>query len=328
MTRLAKPAAEKPAGHEVARLAKPVAVPRVCPGPTMPFARAWAPCLAGHEIDAAVFLAFVDGLNLVTAPHPAIKLVELAGFCMNFVPLPYADALAAILQVTAVVATVLVARHRGRRYLDRLNADVFEPRGLHVATMGTTKLKARLGIAHDRVLLAPLTDMTLHLSAQERCLLELETWAAALVTDGVPPPLPLGPPQSPPADGSKNGSSGGANVLDGINNMLNRYTSWRIRSAIRKADRSAARGRRRAWKRHLKGKPLKEAWGEKTRVGKLSWIVVRNLDRRGPRARRESGCQGGEEEGQGTGRHEDVTWQLSLLMFSRDTPVYVCFLPT
>ncbi len=235
------------------RLVKPVVVPRLNPGPNMPFARGWAPCLAVYDLDQTAFLTFIDNLNLVTAPHPAVKILELTGFGLQFAPLPYADALAAVMQVTAAVATIAVAQYRGRRYLARLNATFFEPRGLHAALVGTRKLKACLGVAKEHTLLAPLAEETLDLSAQQRCLRALETWAAALETEAMPPPSPE-------------------------TNLLARYTAWRIRSEIRKADRKAARSRRRAWKRYLKGRELKEGWGEKSRVKRLSWIVLRNLD--------------------------------------------------
>jgi len=245
--------APPPPDYTPARLARPIAIPRLNPGPTVPFARAWAPSLAGHAIDQATFLTFLDNLNIVIAPHPAVTALEVAAFGVQFVPVPYSDALAGALQLAAGCAGVVLSHVRGRRYLARLNGEYFAPRGLHACIMGTKRLKAVLGVPARETLLAPLAEETLGLSAQERCLAQVERWAAPLALSGLPPP-------SPETD------------------ILAKFAAWRVRRRVRSADRRAARGRKRAWKRHAKGKKLREGWGEKSRVKGLGWIVIRNLD--------------------------------------------------
>ncbi len=69
-------------------LRTPILIPRVNPGLTMPFTRAFAPSLENtHGIDEATFLAFVDHLNVLSVPHAATTILEVSSTVMGFVPL-------------------------------------------------------------------------------------------------------------------------------------------------------------------------------------------------------------------------------------------------
>ena len=69
-------------------LRNPILIPRVNPGSTMPFTRAFAPSLeSSHGIDEATFLAFVDHLNVISAPHAATTLLDFSSTIMGFMPL-------------------------------------------------------------------------------------------------------------------------------------------------------------------------------------------------------------------------------------------------
>ncbi|KIH94593.1 hypothetical protein SPBR_05846 [Sporothrix brasiliensis 5110] len=175
-----------PSSREVSkfrRLAHPVVVPRLHHGNTVPFARGYAPCLGDtHGIDTATFLAFIDGLNLVTSPHPAVMILSIVSFAMEFVPLDYANGIGAVAQLLAEVTAAIVAYKRGKIFLARANAMLFEPRGLHVSIANTKRMRAILGIAPKAPLLAPLSEETVELATLERCMRHFNDsgWAAAL----------------------------------------------------------------------------------------------------------------------------------------------------
>ena len=70
-------AATRPAKGSYEALDKPILIPRLNPGPNIPFARAWPPCLEAYDISQHDFLALVDNLNVVCAPHPAARILEI-----------------------------------------------------------------------------------------------------------------------------------------------------------------------------------------------------------------------------------------------------------
>ncbi|KAI1641489.1 hypothetical protein F4809DRAFT_654960 [Biscogniauxia mediterranea] len=60
--------------------------------------------------------------------------------------------------------------------------------------------------------------------------------------------------------------------------MLARMAAWQVKRKTDGADESAQKSRKRAWKKHHKGKTPKEGWGERLRIKFLDWILVQNLD--------------------------------------------------
>jgi hypothetical protein len=78
-----------PPGTILSPLPKPVLIPRVNPGSDLPFARAWPPELVNHGITQADFVAFIDSLNIMCAPHAAIRILQLAALGMGLVPNDY-----------------------------------------------------------------------------------------------------------------------------------------------------------------------------------------------------------------------------------------------
>ncbi|KAH8662121.1 hypothetical protein BX600DRAFT_512991 [Xylariales sp. PMI_506] len=246
--------ADAPLDASFTRLEKPVFIPRVNPGSNSPFARAWPTALESHDISQEDFLAFIDNLNIICTPHAAIHVVQLASTGIGFVPHDWAEGLSAALNVAAILANLAVTWKRKQKYLLRINEAYFHPRALHVGTISTRRMMERLGLDKKDPLLAPLTEATLDMSAQERCLQHLSRWTSKLTLEDLPPPslLRTGP--------------------------LARLARWQVRHSVRKADRQARSSRKRAWKRHQKGKKPREAPGERWRVKMLSWVCVQNLD--------------------------------------------------
>lgn len=244
--------AAQPVTKSYSPLEKPILIPRLNPGPNIPFARAWAPCLQAYDVSQHNFLSFLDSLNVVCAPHPAARILEMLAFGVAFVPADGADGISGGLALLAALTAWAIARGRRRKYLALVNDALFHPRGLHARVVGTKEMRTLLDIAADEPLMAPLGQETLALSAQERNVLAMRQWAAELDFEGLPAPDPAA-------------------------GLLNRFGAWQVRRKTWEADKAARRGRKRAWKKHLKGKKLKEGRGEKFRIRWLSWVIVQNL---------------------------------------------------
>ncbi|KAI2617146.1 hypothetical protein GGR54DRAFT_215791 [Hypoxylon sp. NC1633] len=242
-----------PSDLDLPPLPKPVLIPRINPGPKIPFARVWVPELANHGVTREDLLSFIDNLNILIRPHPAIRVVELAAFAVGFVPYDVAEGVASGLEALAILATIAMNYKRCKAYFALLNEKYFHPRKLHVKVIGSKRMMKMLHLGKKDPLVAPLSETTLDLSTQERCLKHLSQWACELSFDDIPPPSPQ-------------------------TNILAKMAAWEVRHKISKADKQAKRSRKRAWKKHLKGKKFKESWEEKWRVKRLDWILIQNLD--------------------------------------------------
>lgn len=245
--------APPPPDAELPPLPKPVLVPRVDPHPNLPFSRAWAPELERHSISKEDFVSFIDALNIMITPHQGIYVVQVAALGVGFIPWDGADGVSAALEAIAILATIIHAHKRTKKYLQRMNDTYFHPRKLHVKLTTTKKMMKLLSLDKKDPLLAPLTEETLDLTAQERCLQHLSQWICELTLKDLPP-------------------------FTRQTTMLARIAQWEVKHRVRKADRRAQWSRKRAWKKHQKGKPLKEGKSERMRIKVLSWIMVQNLD--------------------------------------------------
>jgi hypothetical protein len=243
-----------PKGTELPPLPKPVLVPRVNPRQGLPYARCWAPELEKHAIKKEDFVSFVDTLNIMVAPHAAFNTLHLAALGVGFVPWEGAEGVAAGIELIAVGGTIAVAHKRTKQYLQRMNDTYFHPRDLHVKLTNTKKMMKLLELDPKKdPLIAPLTEETLKESVQERCLRHLSQWTCELSFEDIPEPKkPTG--------------------------VFSTMAQWDIDSRLRSAERRAQRGRKSAWKKHMKGKKLKEDRGERTRVKQLGWILIQNRD--------------------------------------------------
>ncbi|KAI1114202.1 hypothetical protein F5Y14DRAFT_441420 [Nemania sp. NC0429] len=236
-------------------LPKPVLVPRVHPGAAAPFLRAWAPELADHAVAKEDFVAFIDYLNIINTPHLAFRVMEVTGAAVGLVPYDVAEGVGGALEGIAIIGTIALNYKRKKDYFALMNEKYFHPRKLHVKVIGTKRLKRLLGLDKKDPCLAPLTEETLELTSQDRCLRYLSQYTCELSFD-VPAPSPA-------------------------TTTLAKITAWQIRHKVHKADRLAKAGRKRAWKRHQKGKNPQDrlnSLGERTRVKSLDWILVQNLE--------------------------------------------------
>ncbi|KAK5626808.1 hypothetical protein RRF57_002523 [Xylaria bambusicola] len=244
-----------PENADLPPLPKPVLIPRLEPGSSVPFARAWPADLADHAVTREDFVAFIDNFNIIIAPNVAIQVLGITGVIVGLVPYDIAEGVGSALEAIAILSAIALNYKRTKDYLSRMNETYFHPRKLHVKIINTKRLKTILEFGKKDPLLAPLADDTLELSSQERCLKYLSQHSCELSFD-VPAPSPA-------------------------TTALAKITAWQIRQKVRKADRTAKAARKRTWKRHQKGKKLQGRWesyGEKSRVESLDWILVQNLE--------------------------------------------------
>jgi len=240
---------------ELPRLAKPVLIPRVNPGSSVPFARAWAPELAKLAITKEEFVTFVDNMNIMISPHVAFHVLKIAAFAVGLVPYDVAEGIGGAIEAIAILGAAAMNYKRTKGYLSLMNEKYFHPRGLHVKIISTKRMKKLFELEKKDPCLAPLTEETLELSTQDRCLKYLSQYICELSFD-VPAPSPA-------------------------TTMLAKISTWEIKHKIRKADRCAKLNRKRTWKRHQKGKKLQErweGWGERQRIKSLGWLLLQNLD--------------------------------------------------
>ncbi|KAI2605312.1 uncharacterized protein GGS25DRAFT_504654 [Hypoxylon fragiforme] len=233
-------------------LPKPVLIPRINPGSLAPFVRAWAPELAHHAITREDLVAFIDNLNLVLTPHPAIHVVELASLGVHFAPTAAASGISAAMHGMAILATHAIGHQRTQTFLSTTNDNYFHPRQLHAEIIDSKRMKEMFHLDEDDPLTTPLSEDSLDSTMQERCLKYLSRWACELSFDGIPPPSPQ-------------------------TSVLERVAAWSVEHKIAKAEKKAKKKREKAWKKHLKGKKSKEGKAEKRRAKSLDWILIRNL---------------------------------------------------
>ncbi|KAG7150176.1 Burnettramic acids biosynthesis cluster protein E like [Verticillium longisporum] len=94
------------------------------------FVRAYAPVLNTAGIDQATFLDFVDTFNKSLEPNPYLNVINLAGFAGEAAPDPFSLLIGLAVDVGTYALLEADSRNRSSRFLDRINAGFFMPRGL------------------------------------------------------------------------------------------------------------------------------------------------------------------------------------------------------
>lgn len=111
-----------------------------------PFARAYAPNLAGADIDVVQFTEFIDGLNVAFLGSPVFQAVGIAGQITGIVPHHIAQLVGGSLQLASGLASASISYVRTKTYIREANASLFGPRGLHVRICSTKDLLADIGV--------------------------------------------------------------------------------------------------------------------------------------------------------------------------------------
>ncbi|KAK6837464.1 hypothetical protein RU639_001461 [Aspergillus parasiticus] len=117
----------------VQRIPCPVIIPQRRPGnKDRGFVRAYAPVLADCGINQDVFLNFLEDFFQASKASPWIEVVYVAAGVVGFFPETAAQITSIIIQTVAGTAREIQSRHRANIFLDRVNQDLFMPRGLYV----------------------------------------------------------------------------------------------------------------------------------------------------------------------------------------------------
>ncbi|KAG0648097.1 hypothetical protein D0Z07_5656 [Hyphodiscus hymeniophilus] len=165
----------------------PIAIPQIIPGGGQAFVRAWSPSLSNHGITQTEFLAFIDGLNIVSTANPPLQILNLAGGLIGMVPHHWAAIAGFAMQTTAQLGTAAVSKGRTEMYMKEANEKFFAPRRLKVAIASRDAVGSVLRLPRDAPILAPLTRETINMGMVERSLALMQGYAAELDFN-VPPP--------------------------------------------------------------------------------------------------------------------------------------------
>ncbi|KAK7439289.1 hypothetical protein Landi51_11266 [Colletotrichum acutatum] len=169
----------------------PLVIPRVdFAGPLkvpLPFTRAYSPVLQAHGIYEEDFVAFLDNLTVAQGPPAPLTMLNTAGSMAGLVPYHWAQLAGGIANVTAGLGTAATRIVRTKLFLDEVNRDYFEPRGLKASICKSKSLAARLGCGEQLPELFPTTPKTCEMSLQDRQMRTLDPYVAPLSFEVLPP---------------------------------------------------------------------------------------------------------------------------------------------
>ncbi|KAJ3996000.1 hypothetical protein F5050DRAFT_1762764 [Lentinula boryana] len=127
-------------------LVRPFCIPQVSVNPNdqSTFARGYNDALNDIGIPQDVFLNFIDGLNMAIIASPPLRVVDMAGKIIGFVPYHWAMIAGALISTAAGVAIHVLSKTLTDRYLRAANLNLFKPRGLSVRLCTTPAMLALL----------------------------------------------------------------------------------------------------------------------------------------------------------------------------------------
>ncbi|KAK1495296.1 hypothetical protein CTAM01_08751 [Colletotrichum tamarilloi] len=143
--------------------------------------------LEAHGIYAEDFVAFLDNLTVAQGPPAPLAMLNTAGSIAGLVPYHWAQLAGGIANVTAGLGTAATRIIRTKLFLDKVNRDYFEPRGLKASICKSKTLAARVGCGERLPELWPTTPETYEMSLQDRRMRTLAPYVAPLSFE-VPPP--------------------------------------------------------------------------------------------------------------------------------------------
>ncbi|KAJ7665979.1 hypothetical protein DFH06DRAFT_1385855, partial [Mycena polygramma] len=135
------PAPDVPRRFETPKLPLPFCAPQLMPAFDAPFCRAYNSTLESVDIPQEQLLAFIDGLNLAMTASPPLRVVNLVGMAIGFVPYHWAMIAGAAIQTGAKVGMRVLSKTLTDRYLRAANLRLFKPRGLSVRICTTAAVQ-------------------------------------------------------------------------------------------------------------------------------------------------------------------------------------------
>ncbi|KAJ7021593.1 hypothetical protein C8F04DRAFT_1049641 [Mycena alexandri] len=109
----------------------PFCSPQIADSFDAPFARGYNTAL--HDsvgISQDQLLAFIDGLNLAMTSSPPLRVVNLAGMVIGFIPYHWAMIAGTAIQTVAGTGAHILSKTLTDRYLRAANSRLFKPKGL------------------------------------------------------------------------------------------------------------------------------------------------------------------------------------------------------
>ncbi|PSR97268.1 hypothetical protein BD289DRAFT_362745 [Coniella lustricola] len=120
----------------IGRIPCPVIIPQRRPrNKDRGFVHAYAPVLADCGVGQDVFVRFLQDWLQASKSDPWIDVVFMAAGIVGFVPEVASQIVATVVQVVAGTAKELQSRSRRNTFLDRVNQELFMPRGLYAMVM-------------------------------------------------------------------------------------------------------------------------------------------------------------------------------------------------
>ncbi|KAJ7800383.1 hypothetical protein B0H14DRAFT_2387378, partial [Mycena olivaceomarginata] len=147
------PATEAAPLFEIPKLPLPYCAPQLTPGFDAPFCRAYNPILESVDLPQDQLLAFIDGLNLAMTASPPLRVVNIIGMAIGFVPYHWAMAAGAAIQIGAQSGMRILSKTLTDRYLRTANLRLFKPRGLSVRICTTAAMQHL--VMHTPITAAP-----------------------------------------------------------------------------------------------------------------------------------------------------------------------------
>ncbi|QPC59463.1 hypothetical protein HYE67_001694 [Fusarium culmorum] len=111
---------------------------------TPPFVRAYPPVLDSYGISSSEFMAIVDAVNIALAEPAPFKAMQIAGDGLGFAPDPVCQGVSLGLGLAAGAATAATAYIRPKKVLERVNRDIFAPKGLKMEILKDEEVMRRL----------------------------------------------------------------------------------------------------------------------------------------------------------------------------------------
>ncbi|KAI5117050.1 hypothetical protein M0805_007907, partial [Coniferiporia weirii] len=141
---------ESPSGG-VQPLALPLCLPQATSGANALFVRAYSQELRSSGIEVDDWMRFIDGLNLAMTASPPLRVVDVAGMVIGFVPHHWAIIAGAAMQTVAQTGIHILAKTLSDRLLRRANTEYFAPRGMRVRICKTAAMRQIVGLDAVRV---------------------------------------------------------------------------------------------------------------------------------------------------------------------------------
>ncbi|KAM0337474.1 hypothetical protein ACHAPQ_003045 [Fusarium lateritium] len=111
---------------------------------TPPFIRAYPPILSSYGISSKEFTAIIDAINIALAEPTPCTVLGVAGSGVGFIPEAIAQGVSMGLEIAAGAGSAASAYIRTKMVLEKVNREVFAPKGLVLEILKDDEVMRRL----------------------------------------------------------------------------------------------------------------------------------------------------------------------------------------